>query len=281
MTLRTFITGINGQLGRTLASRFLPEQVAGGDLPEFDVCNPEQVYSALTAFAPQLVIHSAAWTNVDACAREPEKALWINGMGAQSVALACAKLDIPMVYISTNEVFDGAQPGPYREYDATHPINGYGYSKLAGEQYTQHLLKKFYIVRTSWLYADGGRNFIHRIQQLADERGELAVVTDEVGAPTWVEDLADAILQLAVTERYGIYHLVNDGHCSRYDFARFVLEHSGRAHIQLNETLLANFKRDSTVPPNGALANQCASALGIRLRPWQAALLAFMRADTH
>jgi dTDP-4-dehydrorhamnose reductase len=280
MTFRTFITGINGQLGRALASRFSPQQVAGGDLPEMDVCNPEQVYSALTAFAPQLVIHSAAWTDVDACAREPEKALWINGMGAQSVAMACAKLDIPMVYISTNEVFDGTQPDAYREYDTPRPINGYGYSKLAGEQYTQHLLKKFYIVRTSWLYADGGRNFIHRIQQLADERGELAVVTDEIGAPTWVEDLADAILQLTVTERYGIYHLVNAGHCSRYEFARFVLENSGRSHIKLNETVLANFKRDSTVPPNGALANQCAAALGIRLRPWQAALLAFMRVGT-
>jgi dTDP-4-dehydrorhamnose reductase len=181
-----------------------------------------------------------------------------------------------MLYVSTNEVFDGTASRPYTEFDAPHPINPYARSKLAGEWYTRHLLNRFFIVRTAWLYAPGGRNFPHRIVQLADERGSLRVVTDEVGSPTYVADLAQAIAQLIHTGRHGVYHFVNEGVCSRFEFAREILRLTGRAAIPVVPTTLAEFRRDSTPPPYAPLANVAGAAIGIRLRPWEAALAEFL-----
>jgi len=162
--------------------------------------------------------------------RDPDLAYRINGLGTQAVALAAARHGAVVAYVSSNEVFDGQAGRPYTEFDSVRAINPYGASKLAGEWFIQHLLQRFYIMRTSWVTGRGGRNFVHRIQQLADERGSLRVVNDEVANPTFVDDLADAITRLIITDRYGIYHLTNSGHVSRYDYARRILALSGRAH---------------------------------------------------
>jgi dTDP-4-dehydrorhamnose reductase len=192
------------------------------------------------------------------------------------VALACQASGAAILYVSTNEVFDGTAERPYLEFDTPNPINSYARSKLAGEWYTRHLLTRFYIVRTAWLYAAGGRNFPHRIIQLADERGRLQVVSDEVGSPTYVVDMAQAIAPLMASSQYGVYHLVNEGACSRFDFAREILRLSGRAHVPVEPTTLGAFQRDSTPPHYTPLANVAAAAIGIRLRPWQEALAAFL-----
>ncbi len=142
----------------------------------------------------------------------------------------------------------------------------------------QSLLTRFYIVRTAWLYAPGGRNFPHRILQLADERGSLKVVADEVGNPTYVVDLARAIAALIETHAYGVYHAVNAGAASRYDFAREILRLSGRESIPVEPLALAEFQRASTPPAYAPLANNAAAALGITFRPWQAALAEFLSA---
>jgi len=214
---------------------------------------------------------------VDGCARDPERAYRVNALGTQNVALACAEAGAAMVYISTNEVFDGEATEPYREWDPPHPINPYGRSKAAGEWFVRHLLTRFYIVRTAWLYAPGGRNFPHRIIQLADERGALRVVTDEVGNPTYAPDLAEAIAALIRTDAYGVYHLTNAGYCSRYDFAREILRISGREHVPVEPITLAEFQRASTPPRFAPLANTAAAALGITLQPWQEALAEFLK----
>jgi dTDP-4-dehydrorhamnose reductase len=198
-------------------------------------------------------------------------------MGTQNVALAAAEVGAEMLYVSTNEVFDGRATEPYHEWAATHPINAYGRSKLAGEWYTQHLLARFYIVRTVWLYAAGGRNFPHRIIELADERGSLKVVTDEVGSPTYVVDMARALVALIETHAYGIYHLVNEGIASRYEFAQEILRLSGREHVPVTPITSADYPRASTPPPYAPLVNNAAAALGIRLRPWQEALAEFLQ----
>src|SRR5262249_27066095 len=151
----------------------------------------------------------------------------INGLGSQNVALAAATAGAALVYISTNEVFDGARQAPYFEFDATNPLNAYPRSKLAVDGYASHLLTRFFIFPTAWLSAAGGRNFVHRILQLAEAGKPLRVVTDEVAIPTFVEDLADAVLKLIATEHYGLYHLTNAGYCSRHEFASKILELSG------------------------------------------------------
>nr|HID12985.1 dTDP-4-dehydrorhamnose reductase [Anaerolineae bacterium] len=143
----------------------------------------------------------------------------------------------------------------------------------------RHLLNRFYIVRTAWLYAPGGRNFPHRIIQLADERGALRVVTDEMSNPTYAPDLAQALVALIRTDAYGVYHLTNAGYCSRYDFAREILRISGRERVPVEPITLAEFQRASTPPRFAPLANTAGAALGINLRPWEEALAEFLKSQ--
>jgi dTDP-4-dehydrorhamnose reductase len=277
--VRFFITGIRGQLGQALQETLTDHELTGVDLPECDITARSSIEAAIAEAAPDMVIHCAAMTDVDGCARHPQTAYRVNGLGTQNVALACQASGAAMLYVSTNEVFDGAADRPYLEFDAPNPINPYARSKLAGEWYTRHLLAHFYIVRTAWLYAPGGRNFSnpHRVVQLADERGRLQVVTDEVGSPTYVVDLAQAIGQLIVSGQYGVYHFVNEGHCSRFDFAREIMRLTGRSAVPVEPTTRAAFQRDSTPPPYAPLANIAGAAIGIRLRPWQEALAEFLK----
>jgi len=275
--MRIVLAGHKGQLGKALMARLVEHHdVRGVDLPEHDITDRDTTLDMMRVTKPDLVINSAALTNVDGCAREPELAYRVNGMGAQNLALAAADVGAELMQISTNEVFDGAATEPYHEWATRAPINAYGRSKLAGEWYAQHLLTRFYIVRTAWLYAVGGRNFPHRIIELADERGALSVVSDEVGSPTYTPDLADAIVKLVETHAYGMYHLVNEGGASRLDFAQALMTHSGRDDVPLTPISSSAFKRDSTPPPYAPLANNAAAALGIRLRPWEEAVAAFI-----
>ena len=279
--MRIFITGNKGQLGRALQDALPEDTLAGCDLPELDITNREAIGTAIADFAPDVVIHAAAWTDVDGCARDPDQAYRANGIGTQNVALACAICDASLVYVSTNEVFDGTATQPYREWDAANPINPYAKSKAAGEWFTQNLLNRFYIVRTAWVYALGGRNFStpSRIVQVADERGALKVVTDEVGNPTYALDLAAGIAALVETGAYGVYHLTNTGYTSRYDYVREVLRLGGRAHIPVEPITLDDFQRASTPPRFAPMANTAAAALGITFRSWQAALEAFLKSQ--
>jgi dTDP-4-dehydrorhamnose reductase len=279
--VRIFITGNRGQLGRALQGALAEHALAGCDLPELDVTDRQTIGAAIADFAPDVVIHAAAWTDVDGCARDPDKAYLVNAIAAQNVALACDACGAAMVYVSTNEVFDGTATQPYREWDALNPINPYARTKAAGEWFTQNLLTHFYIVRTAWLFAPGGRNFStpSRIVQVADDRGVLKVVTDEVGNPTYALDLAAGIAALIETGAYGVYHLTNAGYTSRYDYVREVLRLAGREHVPVEPISLDDFQRPSTPPHFAPLANTAAAALGITLRPWQEAVEEFLKSE--
>ncbi len=279
--MRILLTGHRGQLGQALLPVLAAHDLLGVDYPEGDITDRASFRATAQQFRPDLILHAAAMTDVDGCARNPAEAYRVNGLGTQNVALTAAELGAELLTISTNEVFDGQATEPYHEWATTHPINAYGRSKLAGEWYTLHLTPRSYVVRTAWLYAPGGRNFPHRILRLADERGSLRVVADEVGSPTYVVDLAAALAALIQTHAYGVYHLVNAGVASRYEFAREILQRSGRGQIPVEPVTLAEFKRDSTPPPYAPLANNAAAALGITLRPWQAALAEFLTTYPH
>ncbi len=278
-TMRVLITGAKGQLGRALQEQFKRGAVLPADLPECDVTDRACVTQTVTAFKPDLVIHAAAMTNVDGCARDPDAAYRANALGTQYVALACQQVSCAMVYISTNEVFDGAKTEPYLEFDATNPINAYGRSKLAGEMFVRDLLTRFYIVRLAWLYGKGGNHFVRKIIRRADEQGSLRVVADEVGSPTYAEDVAGAVRQLVNTGAFGVYHLVNDGVASRFDFACEILLRAGRGHVRVEPIKLANYPRPSTPPPYTPLRNFCGAAQGISFRPWQDALAEYIASN--
>lgn len=272
--MRLAITGAEGQLGRSLRQVFANQEMLLLDLPQWDITTGETI-SFLIEWTPDLVIHTAAMTDVDGCERDPDAAFLVNGQGTRKVALACQRSGATMVYISTDYVFAGTKDEPYLESDEPNPINVYGKSKLEGEKHVQELLEEYYIVRTAWLYGPGGRNFVEKVLQLAEERPELHLVITEVGSPTYTRDLAEGISRLIRYPQYGIYHLTNEGSCSRYEFARKILDLGGREEFPLYPA--ESYPRPAKPPSHAVLANIRAAELGIRLRPWREALAAYFR----
>lgn len=282
--MRIAITGTNGQLGSALHRLLVAEgshEILTLTRPNGDITDRRKVMRAIGAFQPEVVLHPAAYTYVDNCETDPEMAYRVNALGTQNVALACAASDAALVYVSTNCVFDGLKNDLYWEFDTPNPTSVYGRSKLAGEWYTQSLLNKFYIARVSWVFGDkpdkGRGNFVTRMLELADERGSLSVVDDEISNPTYAPDIAAALIQLIKTEAYGIYHIVNEGPASRYEFTQEILRLSGREHVELKPIKLADFKRPTPPLYRSALKNFCAAELGIKLRPWQEALAEYLQ----
>jgi dTDP-4-dehydrorhamnose reductase len=269
--MRIVITGALGQLGTALQLALAEFDLILVDVPDWDITDPQTV-PLMADLKPEVVIHCAAMTDVDGCARDPDLAYHVNVFGTQNVTIACQRSGAAMVHISTNEVFDGTATEPYREFDLPRPINPYGASKLAAEQMAARLINKLYIVRISWLFTPGGNNFVSKMTALADEHGRLRVVTDEVANPTYAPDLADAMARLIQTGHYGTYHLVNEEYCSRYEFAVEILKQSGRESVPISPITSDQFQRASTPPPFAPLRNTLGAALGITLRPWQEAL---------
>lgn len=279
--MRILITGANGKLGGELVRQLgNSHRVTGVDVDTMNITDSATVRTVVGRAQPELVIHCAALTAVDYCAEHPDEALAINAFGTQNIALACQQHDAELLYVSTNEVFNGRGARQYEEYDPTDPINPYGYSKWVGEQIVRDLIPKHYIVRTSWLFAHGGRNFAHAILGLAQAGGAIRVVTNEVGSPTYATDLAAAISQLITTSQYGIYHLANEGFTSRYSFARYILDHAGYGDRPIKPITLAEYPRPSRPPEYAGLRNRAAARLGIVLRPWQEAVSAFLDAES-
>jgi dTDP-4-dehydrorhamnose reductase len=268
--MRISIVGSAGQLGTALQRVLVGDELQLLDLPEYDITAFPASLEPLASFGPEVVINCAAMTNVDGCESDPDLAFRVNALGARNVALACQTMDAAMVQVSTDYVFDGTDETPRYEYDQPNPESVYARSKLAGERIVRDLLQRHYIARTAWLYDATHRNFVNTMRRLAQERPSLKVVTNEVGSPTYAADLAEAIGKLIRAPAYGIYHLVNQGVCSRYELARRTLDLVGKADYLLEPTDF--YPRPAKVPAHVELANVMGAALGITLRPWEKAL---------
>jgi dTDP-4-dehydrorhamnose reductase len=273
--MRILITGHKGQLGTALREVLAGEELLGLDLPEDDITDPVAVVDRVIQFRPDVVVHGAAMTHVDGCEKNPDLAFRVNALGAQNLAVACGHVGASMLLVSTNDVFDGKLGRPYYEWDRPTPQSVYARSKAAAELYVRSLLNRFYIVRTAWLYARGGNNFVTKIMDAADKYGSLRVVTDEVSAPTYAPDLAKAIASLIRTEHYGIYHFSNSGTCSRYDWACRILELSGRGDVPVGPITTDQWQRAAPPPLYAPIVNLAGDALGITLRHWEEALEAY------
>lgn len=270
--MRILITGGHGQLGRALQAGLTTDEVTALGHSDLDITDREHVSAAFSRYDPEVVIHAAAWTDTAGCERDPERALHVNGEGAHIVAEACRASGARMLYVSTNEVFDGEKDEPYAEADSPNPINAYGRSKLEGERRVRAALGDACIVRTSWLYGPGRDSFPEKILAAARQQNRLRLVTDEVSSPTWTVDLAQAIAALAHAGAAGVYHLTNAGACSRKEWAEEILRLAGLSHISIEPTSQAEFGAPFRKPPFSALANTNAARLGITLRPWQESL---------
>jgi dTDP-4-dehydrorhamnose reductase len=224
------IVGANGMLAQAVKSQ-APDRfrVTCLDLPEFDLTNRDQVLGRMHEIAPAVIVNCAAYTNVDGCETNEETATAVNGLGPGYLAEAARKAGATLVHLSTDYVFDGRQREPYTEEDATNPLSAYGRSKLKGEQVIlESGLEQYFIIRTSWLYGPGGKNFVETIIRLAKEREELRIVADQVGSPTFTADLTRAIFSLLALDTphpsrltpHGIYHFADEGQCSWYEFGK-------------------------------------------------------------
>lgn len=271
--LRILVTGYKGMLGTDLITALTPFfEPVGLDLPEFDITQRNPTIQAISAKRPDLVIHAAAFTDVDGCEKYPEKAFAVNALGTANVVAACAKKRIPMAYISTDFVFDGRKKSPYLEFDSVNPIQAYGRSKLAGEFYVSHLMANFFIIRTSWLFGRHGKSFPAAIVNQAAKGGTLRVVNDQIGSPTLTNDLCQSIIQIIKAGAYGIYHAANEGEVSRYDFARAILKAAGKKNSVFP---VSSGKTEQTVqrPAYSALRNLVLETfIGFRMPDWRNSL---------
>ncbi len=275
--MKILITGGLGQLGRALQESLGDYDITSVDLPKVDVTVQDSINSEMDKLLPQMVIHAAAYTDVEGSARNPDEAYRVNALGALNVARACAQFKADMVHLSTNEVFSGNEPHGYEEWRPLAPTNPYGRSKAAGEVFVRQTLDRYFIVRTAWLYAAKGGNFIHAILNRARQGKRLRVVVDEIGNPTYARDLAGAIRRLILSGRFGIYHFTNSGACSRWAFAREILRLSGIDDVPVVPILAGDYPRKSIPPTYGALINTAGLDLGIELRPWKDALADHLR----
>jgi dTDP-4-dehydrorhamnose reductase len=279
--MRILITGGNGQLGRALRTMLAADDVVALGHGDLDITDAGAVKRVLAEARPEVVVHSAAWTDTAGCEKDPERALLVNGRGSGIVAEACREAGAAMVYVSSNEVFDGEKGAPYDEDDATNAINSYAASKLEGERQVMAALDPRYIVRTSWLYGPGRVSFPEKIIQAAKSQGKLRAVTDEIASPTWTVDLAEAIGKLVRQPAYGVYHFSNAGWCSRIEWALEILRLSGMSDVPVEPATMAEFELPYRKPAFTAIANNNGARLGIVLRPWQEALADHLASATE
>lgn len=270
--MRLLITGGTGQVGRALQALHAGHgEVFAPGSRDLDVTDLERIHAVVTEFAPELIVHAGALTDVDGCESRVKEAFHVNAFGTRNVALLASARNVPLVYLSTNFVFDGAKPPgeAYHEWDRPGPLSVYARSKLAGEDEVRRHAPRHLIVRTSQVYAAEGRNFVRTMLRLADEgRTPLRIVADQSGQPTYAADLAKALLKLVRTQAWGTYHLTNGGACSWHEWAVEIFRLAGRA-VAVEPIAAREFVRAATVPANGVLANWAAAALGVTLPDWR------------
>ena len=223
--MKVLVTGANGMLGQDLCPILEDAgyEVIETDINNLDITNAEAAAAFIKQEAPEIVVHCAAYTNVDKAEEDLKNAELINVTGTENIAKACAEAGAVMVYISTDYVFDGTKNSPYTPDDKPNPINNYGLTKLKGEEAVKKYCEKYYIARTSWLYGHHGKNFVETMISLAKDRPELKVVDDQIGCPTWTVELANGILKL-LDKPYGTYHVCGSGSTSWYGFAKEILK---------------------------------------------------------
>ncbi len=253
--MKILVTGSKGMLGQDLCPILEDEdfEVIETDVDTLDITDEKNIEEVFNEKHPEFVIHCAAYTNVDKAEEDKETAFKINAKGTENLAKACKKADIPILYISTDYVFDGTKQGKYLPNDKTNPINVYGESKLAGEKAVQEN-EKYYITRTSWLYGHHGKNFVETMISLKDKE-ELKVVDDQIGCPTWTVELANGIVKLIKEEMpYGIYQICGSGHTSWYGFAKKIFELCN-FNVNLKPCTTDEFPRAAKRPENSIMEN--------------------------
>ncbi|MCA1682631.1 MAG: dTDP-4-dehydrorhamnose reductase [Actinobacteria bacterium] len=273
--MRLLVCGATGMLGRDVvrAAELAGHAVLATSRGDLDVTDWEATRRAAQDAHPHAIVNCAAYTNVDGAEAEPESAMRVNAQGARNVSAAAAEIDASVLYVSTDYVFDGSKDTPYVESDEPSPLGSYGSSKLAGEIDTAAVNPRHHLVRTSWLFGTGGRNFVETMLELGSRRGEVSVVTDQVGSPTYTPHLAEGIVRVLGSDSYGLHHMTGAGQCSWFDFAVAIFDRAGLPCSVL-PTTTERTGRPAPRPAYSVLATQRDDA--IHLPAWQAGLDDYM-----
>ncbi len=274
--MKIAVTGSDGMLGSDIRKVFSDVDLVNFTLHDFDIADLDKSLKAIKETKPDYLIHVAAYTDVDGCESNPETAFHVNGVGTRNITMACDETKCPIIYISTDYVFDGTKNELYDEWDKPNPINKYGLSKLLGEQFVKSLTNRFYIVRTSWLYGKNGKNFVDTIIRLLSEKKEIDVVNDQTGSPTCTYDLATKLREL-IGRGYGTYHVTNSSHCSWYEFAVEIAKIKG-IDKKINPITSDKLNRPAKRPAFSVLNNTMLKLEGIKpARHWKEALKDYLK----
>lgn len=277
--MKILVTGYNGQLGYDVVKELNSRSVEcrGVDREDFDITDRDETVGYICDYAPDAVIHCAAYTAVDRAEDDEENCRKVNADGTENIAVACEKLRAKMLYVSTDYVYGGDGEAPFETDSPTNPKNVYGVTKLEGEKAVMKYIDKFFIVRTSWVFGINGNNFVKTMLRLGDEKENLNVVCDQVGSPTYTPDLARLICDLIVTEKYGIYHGTNENFCSWAEFAAEIMKLGGKKTV-INPVPSSEYPTKAERPHNSRLSKKCLDEAGIkRLPTWQDALKRFLK----
>lgn len=276
--MKVLVTGANGQLGYDVIMRLKSEGIdhLGTVRESLDILNKEQVKYVIYNYKPDVVIHCAAYTMVDKAEDENDMCYSVNVLGTKHVAEACKEIGAKMVYISTDYVFDGEGDQPFEVTDKPNPLNHYGKTKFEGELEVQNILDKYFIIRISWVFGIHGNNFVKTMLKLGKTRGEISVVADQVGSPTYTYDLAALLVEMIKTDRFGIYHATNEGYCSWYDFAREIFKQQGLT-VNVLPINTEQYPTRAKRPRNSMISKNMLSENGFqKLQDWPSALADFL-----
>lgn len=276
--MKILVTGSNGQLGHDLVELFNSRamECVGVDVNDFDLTDAAEVNNHLCAYAPDRIIHCAAYTAVDRAEEEPDICYRVNVEGTSNIVEYCAEHSVPMMYISTDYIFDGQGNIPFDIDSPKAPQNQYGLTKSLGEDKVTDKLSRFFIVRVSWVFGINGNNFIKTMIRLAGDRTDLNVVADQFGSPTYTRDLAELIAEMITTDRFGVYHATNEGTCSWYELACYVME---RTHLpmKVHPVTSSQYPTKAIRPLNSRLSKASLDDGGFsRLPEWQNAVRRYL-----
>lgn len=278
--MRILVTGVKGQLGydvvKELANR--GHEAVGVDIEEMDITDADSVYKVISESAVDAVIHCAAYTAVDAAEDNQEICRKVNVDGTQNIAIVCKKLGIKMMYISTDYVFNGEGVKLWEPDDERQPLNVYGQTKYEGELAVQDTLDEYFIVRIAWVFGINGKNFIKTMLNLAKTHDHLTVVNDQYGSPTYTYDLAKLLVDMIVTDKYGVYHATNEGICTWYDFACEIFRCTG-IEVDVQPVTSDAFPVKAKRPSNSRMSKDKLEQNGFRRLPtWQNAVERYVKA---
>lgn len=281
--MKVLVTGVKGQLGYDVVNELTERghEPIGVDIDEMDITDRESVDQVITEASVDTVIHCAAYTAVDAAEDNVEICRKVNAEGTENIAKVCKKLDIPMVYISTDYVFNGQGERPWEPDDAREPLNVYGQTKYEGELAVEENLDKYFIVRIAWVFGVNGKNFIKTMLNLGKTRDKLTVVCDQIGSPTYTFDLARLLVDMIETKKYGRYHATNEGLCSWYEFACEIFKQAGLDNkVEVSPVTSAEYPASRAKrPANSRMSKEKLSENGFeRLPDWKDALNRYLKA---